>query len=104
MNELIKIENGAALLDPETAERIAEFEAAAKRIKDRSDALKAEILKEMEAKGVIKLETPEMIISYIAPTDRETFKSKEFRADHPQMYDEYVKMSPVKASVRIKLK
>lgn len=104
MNELIKIENGAALLDPETAERIAEFEAAAKRIKDRYDALKAEILKEMEAKGIIKLETPEMIISYIASTDRETFNSKEFRADHPQMYDEYVKMSPVKASVRIKLK
>lgn len=104
MNELIKIENGAALLDPDTSDKIANFERAAKLIKDRSDELKAEILKEMEAKGIIKLETPEMIISYIAPTDRETFKSKEFRTDHPQMYDEYVKMSPVKASVRIKLK
>ena len=58
----------------------------------------------MESKGIIKVETEEITISYIAPTDRETFDSKRFKADHADLFDEYVKMSPVKSSVRIKVK
>ena len=58
----------------------------------------------MEENQVIKLETPDLLISYVASTDRETFDSKTFKADQQDLYDEYVKMSPVKASIRIKLK
>ena len=104
MNELITINDGVALLNPETSARIAECERRIKEIKEAEDALKQGILDEMESKGIIKIETEEITISYIAPTDRETFDSKRFKFDHPDMFDEYVKMSPVKASVRIKVK
>ena len=104
MNDLITIKDGTALLDVETSAKIAEFERKMKEIKEAEDALKQGILKEMEQKGILKVETEEMTISYIAPTDRETFDSKRFKFDHPDMFDEYVKMSPVKASVRIKVK
>ena len=104
MNDLITIKDGTALLDVETSAKIAEFERKMKEIKDAEDALKQGILKEMEQKGILKVETEEMTISYIAPTDRETFDSKRFKFDHPDMFDEYVKLSPVKASVRIKVK
>ena len=67
----------------------------------RKKAQKSAILREMQVKGVIKIETDEMTISYIAPTDRESFDAKEFRKDCPQLYDEYVRLSPVKASIRI---
>ena len=104
MSDLIVIDNGQALLDAETASLIAEFERKAKEIKEASDKLKAKILEAMEDKGIVKLDTPDFTISYIAPTDRETFDSKALKADNPDLYDSYVKMTPVKSSVRIRLK
>jgi hypothetical protein len=104
MNDLITMNEGTALLDPEVSAKIAEFERKAKEIKEAEDALKAKILEEMESKDIIKITTNEFTISYIAPTDRETFDSKRFKAEHTDLFDEYVKMSPVKSSVRIKLK
>lgn len=104
MNDLIKIENGNAVLDAETSAKIAYFEQTVKGIKAKEDELKAAILKEMEAKGIIKIDTPEMAINYIASTDRERFDSKAFRKDHPDTYDEYVRISTVKPSIRIKVK
>lgn len=102
--ELIKVYGEAAILDGTTAKHIAEFEKMAKDIKAKEDELKKAILAEMESKGIIKLETDELTISYVASTDRETFDSKKLRADNPDLYDEYIKISTVKPSVRIKLK
>ena len=102
--ELIKIENEIAILNPEVSEKIAEFERQAKAIKEQEDNLKEAILKEMEENQVIKLDTPDLLISYVTSIDRETFDSKTFKAEHQDLYDEYVKMTPVKASIRIKLK
>lgn len=104
MNELITITDGVALLNAETSAKIAEFERKMKEIKEAEDALKQSILDEMSKKNILKIETEEMTISYIAPSDRETFDSKRFRAEHADLFDEYVKLSPVKASVRLKLK
>ena len=102
--ELIRIDGESAILSKEVALQIADFERIAKDIEERQKALKKAILAEMEAKGIIKIETEELLINYIAPTDRESFDSKRFRSDHPQLYDDYVSMSPVKASVRVKVK
>lgn len=102
--ELIKIENEMAVLDPLVSEKIADFERKIKLLKEEEDKLKQAILDEMEENQVIKLETPDLLISYVASTDRETFDSKTFKADHQDLYDSYVRMTPVKASIRIKVK
>ena len=73
-------------------------------IEEKEKALKQAILEEMEAKNILKIENDDLVLNYIAPTDRETFDSKSFKEDHQDMYDEYIKMTPVKSSVRIKLK
>ena len=104
MAELIKIESGTAILDAEAVRKIAEFEDAMKKLKQTEDKLKKEILSEMEEKNILKIENDTMTISYIGATGRETFNSKKFRADNPDLYDEYVTISPVKSSIRIKLK
>lgn len=104
MNNLISVENGIALLDAETASKIAEFERKLKEIKEAEDELRQRILAEMEQKDIKKIETEEMTVIYKASYDKETFQSKEFRADNPDLYDSYVKMSPCKASVTIKIK
>ena len=102
-DELITVSNGVALLDAQTAIRIADFERKMKEIKEAEDALKAAILEEMESKNILSIKTNDMTITYVAPSDRETFDSKTFRKDHPDLYDQYVNISLVKASVRMKV-
>lgn len=104
--ELIKRENGITILDAETSGKIAEFERQLKAIKEQEEQIKKAILEEMESKGIIKLEDEinGISITYVAETTRETFDSKKFRADNPDMYDSYIRMSPVKSSIRIKVK
>ena len=102
--ELIKIENDIAILNTEVSKKIADFEKQVKLIKEQEDNLKQAILEEMENNQILKLDTPEILISYVASSDRETFDSKTFKADHEDLYDEYVKMTPVKPSIRIKVK
>ena len=58
----------------------------------------------MEENGILKLETNAVAITYVAPTTRETLDTKELRKDFPEVYDAYAKISPVKASIRIKVK
>lgn len=104
MNELITIKDGATILDVKVAEQIAEFERKAKEIEDAEKALREQILAEMEKKNIKSIETENLIISYKASYDRESFQSKQFRADNPDLYDSYVTMTTVKPSVSIKLK
>lgn len=103
MNNLIIVNDGVAILDPVTADKIAEFERKMKEIKAAEDALKESILAEMEEKGILSIKTEQMTISYVGGSDRESFDSKKLRADDPDLYDKYVKLTPVKSSIRIKL-
>lgn len=104
MDKLIRVEQNTALLNPEASSKLAEFERMAKEIKAKQDELKQRILAEMEEHGILKIDTDELTITYVAPTSRETFDSKAFRKDNPDLYDEYVKISTVSASVRMKVK
>lgn len=101
--ELVKVENGY-ILDKQSVEEIKEVEKLAKSLKAKQDAIKAELLKVMEDNNIIKFENEDLLINYIGPTQRETFDSKQLKADNPDLYDLYIKLSEVKASVRIKLK
>jgi regulator of replication initiation timing len=102
--ELIKVENEIGILDTEVSKKVAEFEKAIKEIKEKEEELKQNILTEMENKNILKLETDDLMITYIAPAERETFDSKKFREENSDLYDEYVKFSPVKSSIRVKVK
>lgn len=102
--DMIQIINNKPVLDTSTLNKIVEFEKALKELEEKKKELSAQILEEMQSKNILKIEADEISINYIAPSDRETFDSKTFRAEHPDLYDSYVKMSPVKASVRIKVK
>lgn len=104
MDKLIRVEEETAILNPDVSFALALFELQVKDIKAKQDELKQRILEEMESNGILKIETDDLVISYVAPTSRESFDSKAFRKDNPELYDEYITISPVKASVRMKLK
>lgn len=93
-----------AILSEETSTKIAEFERQLKEIKEKEEELKQAILDEMESKNIIKIDTPELIVTRVLPTTRETLDSKALREELPDIYDAYVRISDVKGSLRIKLK
>ena len=101
MNDLIKIENGT--IAQKTVDYITAVETQIKALKEQYDLFKDELLTAMEQNGIVKFETDTIRINYIGETTRETFDSKQFKADMPDLYNEYVKFSKVKPSIRIKV-
>lgn len=91
-------------LNKVTSCQIANFESQIKELKKQEDELKAAILEEMKSKGLVKIETDELSISYVDSFDKEKFDNKKLKKDYPNLYDQYVSMSTVKPSIRIKVK
>lgn len=104
MNEIIVKNGGIAVLSDEAITEIIEIENSKKALKAREETLKAALFEAMEANDIIKMGTSDLTVTRVLPTDRETFDTKRFREEHPDMYDDYVEMKPVKGSLRIKLK
>lgn len=75
-----------------------------KELKRKEEAIRETLLKEMEDKGIIKISDENISITYKAPTEKETFRTKDFKKDLPDLYDTYVEFTPVKGSLVIKVK
>lgn len=75
-----------------------------KRIEDEQSKFYGRLKAEMEARGIKKIETEHLTITYVEPTTRDLFDSKLLKADNPELYAQYLKPSEVKSSVRIKTK
>lgn len=104
MNELIEINLGAIELSKGVDNIIKQFNEAIEQLTNEYNELKKRLLSEMENKGVINVENGSIRINYIQPDCREMFDSKAFRAAYPDLYDEFVTMTPVKSSIRITVK
>ena len=104
MKSMIKLENGEYGLVSDAINTIVEIEKQIKDLKSLQDSYKENLLKEMEENNVLKIDTEELSISYVAPSTRETLDSKKLKEDLPDIYDLYVKFTDVKSSLRIKVK
>lgn len=102
-SELIKSDHGNMYLDGGIEARIVELETAAKSIKNEQERLRDALLAEMEDKGIIKVETDHVTVTYKAAYDRETLDAKALRRDWPDIYDEHVRITTVRPSVTIKV-
>ena len=102
MNSIIKFENGQLVQDAIDFIKIKEQQM--KRFKEEYDQLKADLLEAMEQNGIIKIDTPDIMINYVAPTESERLDTKLLKETSPDLYDQFVKFTPVKASIRIKVK
>ena len=102
MNELIKFENGK--LSQQTIDIIKNYELQMKSIKEKYEQFKEDLKEAMKSNGIVKFESDDLLINYIAEIEKETFDSKQFKIVCPELYDEYVKMTTQKPSIRIKVK
>lgn len=100
MADIIKVQNGE--ITPQAVNYIIAIEKQMKALKAEYDAFRDELQQAMEQNGILKLESDGLKIAYVGASQKETFDSKKFREDFPDLYNEYVKFSNVKASVRIK--
>lgn len=80
------------------------IEEEKKELIKKERTIREKLLKEMEEKNILKLESENISITYKAPTERETFRTKDFKNDLPDLYDTYVEFTPVKGSLVIKIK
>lgn len=104
MNDIIKVEDGNAVMSMEFMAHMLDVKDQLKKLKEIDDANNEMLLEAMEKHHLIKFENDAIVVNYIAPTDRETFNAKKFKEQCPDVYDAYCTMKPVKASVRVKAK
>ena len=102
MEEIILFNNGE--LAKEAIQYIAETERQFKEAKEKEEAMKKALLEAMEKGGLVKFENDFITLTYIAPTESERLDTKAFKENCPDLYNEFVKFAPVKASIRIKVK
>ena len=58
----------------------------------------------MKKEDIKKYENEVLSLTYVAATERQTVDSKRLKEENPGLYVKYSKISPVKDSVRIKIK
>lgn len=85
-------------------ERIAYLADEIKRLSDEYDKTKGEILQKMIDNKDKSFDTGKLLITVTAPSVRETFDSKKFRADHEDLYSQYKKTSETKESLKITIR
>ena len=102
-NFIVKKEDNYQLSDIITSE-LKMIDEEKRELKRKEDAIRETLLKEMEDKGIIKISDENISITYKAPTERETFRTKDFKKDLPDLYDTYVEFTPIKSSLLIKIK
>ncbi len=68
------------------------------------NAIKAEVLEKMIEHNDKSFDTGNLLITVIAPSVRETFDSKRFKAEHEDLYGDYIKKSTTKESLKLTLR
>lgn len=98
--ELFK-ENGA--LDDLALEKLVFFDAELKRLDKALKEVKGKLKDYMEENGINKWENDTGSITFIKASEDVRFSQKDFKADFPDLYDEYSKLSPKASSIRIRV-
>lgn len=102
-NFIVKKEDNYQLANIITSE-LKKIDEEEKKLKEKKEKIREALLKEMEDKGILKIADENISITYKAPTEKETFRTKDFKKDLPDLYDTYVEFTPVKSSLLIKIK
>ena len=83
---------------------LQQYELKIKEIEKIQQEYRQVILEAMEKSGNDKFDNQFVTVTYIAPTTRTSLDTKRLKAEHPELYGQYLTESEVKASVRIKAK
>lgn len=102
MNEIIKAD--ANEISVETAKKLAVFFKELKDAEEYQKKLKSQIIEIFNNNGLIKYEDENIDIKLVDGFDKESFDTKAFKEENPDIYDSYIKMTHTAPSLRIKTK
>ena len=97
----IKNDEGQMVLAPSAVEDIHDIEVAIKEMNKTYKKYKAALLAGMEAYGLKKCETDDLLVTYVEPTERIDIDRDRLWAEHKDIAFECQKFTPVKSSIRI---
>jgi len=101
LKQIEKEQETMALVDEKA---LLEIYNGLERLHNAESKFKARLQDIMERKGVNSLKTKYFAISYTAEHTTTKFDQTAFKKAHPDLFAEFQKNTPVKASVRITLK
>jgi len=97
----IKDENGQMIVDPNALDIIREIEVQVKKLNKKHKKYKEVLLEGMESYGIKKVDTDDLLISYIEPTERYAIDQDKLWKEYKDVAFKCQKEIPVKASIRI---
>jgi predicted phage-related endonuclease len=83
---------------------VADLQNKQQELTSKNEEIKEQIKKAMEEKDIKKFENDYIAITYVAPTTRNTVDSAKLKEKFADVYNQCLKTSDVKSSVRIKVK
>lgn len=102
--ELAQTTESVLLQLKDASSLVGRLKAQLKLAEDTEKALKQYLITEMEKGALKSLENDFVKVTYVAPSERESIDKDKLKEKYPEIYEEYRKVSPVGASVRIKIK
>ena len=81
--------------------QMMQFKAQAKLLEDQQKEYRDKLYQKMEENDIKKIDTGNIVITRILPTERKSVDSKRLKEEQPDIYEEYLKVSKVKGSIRI---
>ena len=85
----------------ENEERLCWLGKRIGELTEEYNAIKAEVLEKMIEHNDKSFDTGNLLITVVAPSTRETFDSKKFKAEHEDLYADYLKKSTTKESLKL---
>ena len=83
-------------------ENLIALDSGCKRLDKSLKDLKGKLNGYMEENKIKKIDTKNGTITFIESSEDVRFSQKDFKADYPDLYNKYSKLSPKASSVRIK--
>ena len=107
-NELVtkfeQNQQAIAKLNKKIEAEVGHFLEKKQTLEQQNSDMREAIKESMEANGVTKFDGDLISITYVAPTERNTFDSKRFMEERPKTAEKYMRKTQVKSSIRLKVK
>ena len=103
-NELVANTQDMTLVQQAVLEKTAELQEQLSNLRAIDSNLRIALKDAMEANDVKKFENDYISFTYKKPYERRGLDTSRLKADHPELVQEYEKVTTVNSSVVIKLK
>ena len=93
-----------AKLETEMTTAIYQLKNTQTALKEANETIRQQIMASMQNNDIKKYENDYISITYVAPTTKKILDTAKLKESHLDIYEQCLKTSEVKASLRIKMK